>query len=408
MRPRRFGVGLDLRHEFRAFELERRQFGVDGLVEFFGGFCPHRRQFGCRCAIAPVGLGRGCLQLFQLVGAGIDQRHIGGVFGGKRRQAIDRGRIFARGGAERKQPLLDPLQLGRVEIGRDQRGTEMLVGLFQRVDGDIDRSHRRFDQRRRIGGTAFQPAYRGRQRRHRRMVTADRLLRLAQIAGDLLALHHRGAAFGERGFLAVLGRQRLQFVGGVAEIVGFAGGAVHAGAMFVERADSAAPRFPNLFERRNILLETGEGVEQPAMGRGIDQRALVVLAVDLDQRRAHRFQGLHADRLVVDEGPGAAVRKLHPAQDHFTGVVEAVIGQDCRRRMALGHIEHGGNLALLHTVTDEARVAAAAERQREGIEQDGFARAGFTGQHREATGKLDIEPFDQDDVTDRQTRQHAR
>jgi len=42
----------------------------------------------------------------------------------------------------------------------------------------------------------------------------------------------------------------------------------------------------------------------------------------------------------------------------------------------------------------------------ESIEQDGFAGAGFAGQHRKATGrKLDIEPFDQDDVTDRKTRQ---
>ena len=45
---------------------------------------------------------------------------------------------------------------------------------------------------------------------------------------------------------------------------------------------------------------------------------------------------------------------------------------------------------------------------RHGVEQDGFAGAGLAGQHRKATGKLDIEPFDQDDVTDRQTRQHAR
>ena len=75
------------------------------------------------------------------------------------------------------------------------------------------------------------------------------------------------------------------------------------------------------------------------MGRGIDQRALVMLAVDLDQRRAYGLQGLHADRLVVDEGAGAAVGELHAAQDHFTGIVETVFGQDLRRRMALGHIE---------------------------------------------------------------------
>ena len=75
--------------------------------------------------------------------------------------------------------------------------------------------------------------------------------------------------------------------------------------------------------------------------------------------------------------------------------------------MALGHIEGRGDLALLGAMANQARIAAASERQRESIEQDGFARAGLAGQNREATGKLDIEPFDQDDVTDRQTRQHA-
>ena len=58
------------------------------------------------------------------------------------------------------------------------------------------------------------------------------------------------------------------------------------------------------------------------MRRRIDQRALVVLAVDLDERRADRAQHLHAHRLVVDEGAGAAVRELHPAQD------EVAVGVD--------------------------------------------------------------------------------
>jgi len=74
--------------------------------------------------------------------------------------------------------------------------------------------------------------------------------------------------------------------------------------------------------------------------------------------------------------------------------------------MALRHVEHRGDLALVGAVADEACVAPAAERQRKGIEQDGFARAGLAGQHRKAAGKLDIEPLDQHDVADRQTRQH--
>ena len=194
----------------------------------------------------------------------------------------------------------------------------------------------------------------------------------------------------------------------MAQIIRLAGGALHAGAMLVERGQCGAPRVPQRLQRHDVLFEAGEGVEQPAVGRGIDQRALVMLAVNFDQRGADRLQGLHADRLVVDEGAGAAVGQLHPAQDHLAGIVEAVVAEDRRGRMALRHVEHRGDLALLHAVADEAGVAAAAQRQGEGIEQDGFARAGFAGQHRKATGKFDIEPLDQDDVTDRQTRQHAR
>ena len=243
------------------------------------------------------------------------------------------------------------------------------------------------------------------------MIAADRILRLAQIGGDLLALHHRGAAFGKRGLLAVPGRELLQLVGGMAQIVGLARGALHAGAMLVERGVGGAPCVPKLLQRRDVLLEPGKGIEQAPVGRGVDQRALVVLAVDFDQRRADRLQRLHADRLIVDEGAGAAIGELHAAQDHLAGfelVVEPVVGKDRGGRMALRHIEHRGDLPLLRAVADQAGVAAAAERERKCIEQDGFARAGFAGQHRKPTGKLDIEPFDQDDVTDRQTRQHAK
>ena len=158
------------------------------------------------------------------------------------------------------------------------------------------------------------------------MGAADGILRLAQIGRDLLALHHRGAALGERGLLAVLGRELLQLVGGMAQIVRLARGALHLGAMLVEHGVGGAPCVPERFQRRDVLLEAGKGIEQAAVGRGIDQRALVMLAVNFDQRGADRLQGLHADRLIVDEGAGAAVGELHAAQDHLAGIVEPVVG----------------------------------------------------------------------------------
>ena len=143
------------------------------------------------------------------------------------------------------------------------------------------------------------------------------------------------------------------------------------------------------------------------MRGGVDQRALIVLAVDLHQSGAHRFQRLHRGRLVVDKGAGAAVCELHAAQDHLAGVLKTVGGENRQRRMAFRQIEHGRDLALLDAMAHQPGIAAATQRQRESIEKNGFTCAGLAGQHRQTAGKLDIEPFDQDDVTDRKTGQHG-
>ena len=66
--------------------------------------------------------------------------------------------------------------------------------------------------------------------------------------------------------------------------------------------------------------------------------------------------------------------------------------------MILGDIEHGSDLPLLRAMAHEAGVAAAAERQRKGIEQDGFARTGLAGQHRKAAVEIDLELGNDDEI----------
>ena len=150
-----------------------------------------------------------------------------------------------------------------------------------------------------------------------------------------------------------------------------------------------------------------ERVEQVAMRRRLDQRALVMLAMDLDQRAADVAHQRHARRLVVDEDARAPVRSLHALQDDVAIVVDGVVGKDGARRMVDRHVEGGGDLSLLRAVAHQRRVAARAERQRQGVKQDRFAGTGLAGQHRKPGGKVDIQPFDQDDIADRQMRQHA-
>ena len=65
------------------------------------------------------------------------------------------------------------------------------------------------------------------------------------------------------------------------------------------------------------------------MRRGVDQGALVVLAVDLDQGAADARASPDADRLVVDEDARAAVGDLDAAQDQVAVGVDRGLGQRC-------------------------------------------------------------------------------
>ncbi len=142
------------------------------------------------------------------------------------------------------------------------------------------------------------------------------------------------------------------------------------------------------------------------MGRGVDEGALVVLAVDFHQRRAKRAQHLDADRLVVDEGAGTAVGELHAAHDQLVLTAEIILRKQAARRMVFAEIERGNHLALLGALAHHRGVAARAERQRESIEQDRFAGAGLAGQRGEAGPEIDVQAIDQDDVADGKASQH--
>ena len=149
------------------------------------------------------------------------------------------------------------------------------------------------------------------------------------------------------------------------------------------------------------------GVEQRAVGGRIDKGALVVLAVDFDQRRAERAEHLNADRLIVDEGPRAAVGELHAAQDQFVIAVEIVVGEDAARRMIRRKLERGGDLTVLGAVARQRRVAARAKRERKSVEQDRFAGAGLARKRGKPGAEIDVQPVDQNDVANGKTRQHG-
>src|SRR5258708_14648794 len=91
----------------------------------------------------------------------------------------------------------------------------------------------------------------------------------------------------------------------------------------------AAPRAPRLSEGGTLRVMTAIGVERLAMGPGIQQSALLELALHLHQQVAELLQQANACRLVVDEGAAAPIgadRAPHHqplAVDPKAGPVEA-------------------------------------------------------------------------------------
>jgi hypothetical protein len=161
-----------------------------------------------------------------------------------------------------------------------------------------------------------------------------------------------------------------------------------------------------IWSRSSAGFEPAEGIEQAAVLVLVDQRAIVVLAVDFDQLRTDLAQQRGADRLIVGKGAGAPVRRLDAAQDHLALGVDLVVGKNPADRMVGGDVENRGHLPLRGAGPDQAGIAAAAKGQRQRIEQDGLARAGLAGQHRQAADEIDLKPFDEDDVADRKGGEH--
>ena len=158
-----------------------------------------------------------------------------------------------------------------------------------------------------------------------------------------------------------------------------------------------------------IVFKSAIGIEQRAMGCGIDKGAIVVLAVDFDQSRAERAQHLHAHRLIVDEGAGAAIGELHPPHDQFViRAAEIVLGEHAPCRMLRGKVEYRDHLALFGALAHQRHIAARAERQGKSIEQYRLAGAGLAGERGKTGPEIDVQPFDQDDVADREARQHGQ
>ena len=85
---------------------------------------------------------------------------------------------------------------------------------------------------------------------------------------------------------------------------------------------------------------------------------------------------------------------------------DAMIGGGGQSRMIGGKIEGRRHLTLQLAFAHQRAVATPAERQRESVKQNGFARAGFARQHGQPGARLQVQPVDQHNVANGELNEH--
>lgn len=146
-------------------------------------------------------------------------------------------------------------------------------------------------------------------------------------------------------------------------------------------------------------------VQQVALRVRAHQALVRVLAVDVDQAVAQLAQLRDGGGRAVDIRAAASLGVDHAAQGEFFVSVEFALGQPGTQRR--GGIEDGGDVGARGALAQHAGVAALAQRQGQGVDEDGLARAGLAGKHGEARAEMDLGLFDDDEVADMQGAQHG-
>jgi hypothetical protein len=172
------------------------------------------------------------------------------------------------------------------------------------------------------------------------------------------------------GFLPRLRCKPGELLDRVAQEIGLPLGLLDPGPMRAQGRQRVAPDRPGIRHLDGLRVEPLIGIEQGAVNRNIDQRPIVVLAVDLDERGPQGLEHLDTHRLIVDESAAAAVGDLDAAQQQRIFGGDIVARKHRAGRVVVAHVEHRRDLSLLGPVPHQGGIATGAQRQREGVKQD--------------------------------------
>ncbi|MNI31783.1 hypothetical protein D3C73_856750 [compost metagenome] len=338
----------------------------------------------------------------------------------ERRQGLNRGVQLASGGAQGEQPLLRLVQSARLEVEGVSGGVDAGHRLGRLNQGAVHRlgRQRQFDD---DGIVALSPRlhrplarvlHRAQSRGQTlaQLVPAQQIARIGQISHRLLRRAEDGPFARQFRLFVRLGIQGVE-VGQIQRDLlrlgrGLGGGPLQFIQMGLRRLETLGR--PG--HARQLRLQPAIVVQKGAVRFPVQQADGFMLAVHLDQQGADFAQGRHPGGLIVDIGAAAAVGRHHPTQDQFLARrrLEAPLGQQGDQRLVIRSGEDGRGGRLLGAVAHQSGVGARAQRQAQGVQNDGLARPRLAGQHGQARLDLQVQGVDKHDVADRERGQHGR
>jgi hypothetical protein len=213
-------------------------------------------------------------------------------------------------------------------------------------------------------------------------------------------LLHPCAPLGESSLFRGLRRKPAKLISGPPQPLRFSARGLDVFALARELFVAGPALLPASCNFQRLFFEPAERIEEAAVGGDIEEGALGMLPVNFDKRVTDAAQHLRAHRLVVYEGARAPVRKLCPSKDQFIFCGDATLGKEIGRGGRKWWLEDSCHLPLLGALPHKRDIAAPAERECKGVEQNRFPRPGLAGQDGEAAGKIEFQVLNENDVSD--------
>ena len=133
---------------------------------------------------------------------------------------------------------------------------------------------------------------------------------------------------------------------------------------------------------------------------------MLMLAVQIDKHLPEFSGRLGVARLTVDVGLGGTASIDRATKNALAVAIQFPFLEPAANARQMTGIEAHGDFCTILTVADQSGVRPIAQGQAQGVQHNGLASAGLTGQHGESGLEIKLQVFNNGEVSDMNVSQH--